>query len=876
MVRPEEDIPDRMWAVEKNYICKYTSSCIIGAEGNELIPVMELLLMRCWPQCMLVLLLVILGAPPIALGQVIINEIHYNPPDLGIEDGLFREFIELHNPAQAPFDLGGCFFDEGIQYVFPDHTVLLPGEYLVLARDVEHGVWRNRSYRVLGPYLGKLDNGGERLILRNVRGQIIETFRYDDTPPWPRGADGYGASLERVDPGEPTAEVHSWRASLTPGGTPGAVNSTYGTPAWPLLTASRFDPPHPTSGQAVRAEVTFDDATPIAAVFLNIDDGLQDSAGTSVFSYDTRWRFWKGTSAPSPGLDWIGSDFDDMHWRFAQGGLGYGDTERVNLRLDDMRGSYTTVYLRKTLTLSAVQTQQAMSLDIYYDDGFICYINGQEAARAQAPNPYTHTSLATGSHESDTLATFPLSNQHFQTGENVIAVVGFNLSLGGSSDFVLAPALRTRDDTSSRLEMTRLDTPGAGVRYEAMLLPRPSQSLVRTNLTVQLNDSSDITLPHAAEPAPFLSYFVYDGEIASTLPLLWILSPQVSTLLNNGHAYGAAVALPVNAVHPTLFDGVRVIPSASQRQKIRFIKGAEFFGDRTINIIPETPTGGTNAGISSPYREHLGYWFYSEMGVLSPWANFYRTIELSPDRTSIQRQQLIFQQINERFLEMHGLDPDGDLYKLDRRANPRWEKHTNLADGTASIDELLHALSISRSEAIATRFNLDNMLAYSAASIFTSNWDGYWQNHWMYLNPVNACWEMYPWDLDWIWGATPPANQGPMYAEMPLSFPIDGVAVGFTKVSRAAGPVTSPMHRDAHYYESYIERLTETFNTTFAQDFLFARIEQDRQRLLDDLALLHQQTGRDTDSLVQQVQQSYDTLKTYIVQRRAFLEPLLR
>jgi len=382
-------------------------------------------------------------------------------------------------------------------------------------------------------------------------------------------------------------------------------------------------------------------------------------------------------------------------------------------------------------------------------------------------------------------------------------------------------------------------------------------------------------LPHVAEPTPFLSYFVYDGEIESTLPLLWIMRAQVSTLLNNGRRYGAAVALPINAAYATLFDGAFTIPSASRREKIRFIKGAEFYGDRTINLIPETPTGGTNAGIDSPYREHLGFWFYAQMGVLSPWAQFYRTIELPNTGQSVQRQQLIFQQINERFLEMNGLDPDADLYKLDRRANPRWEKHTNLAEGTASIDELLDALNKSRRQTIETRFNLNNMLAYSAASIFTSNWDGYWQNHWMYLEPLSGQWEMYPWDLDWIWGATPPANSGVMYAEMPLSFPIDGVAVGFAKVSRAPGPVTSPMHQDTAYYQAYIQRLADTFETTFGQEFIFAKIDENQQRLLDDLALLNQQTGRNTAQLVQQIEQSYETIKTYIVRRRAYLKPLL-
>ena len=831
--------------------------------------------MNLWQRRLAVFLFAVLFGQGISQCQIIVNEIHYNPPDLGIEDGLFREFIELYNSSEDSIDLNGYFFDNGISYTFPDNAQILPGDYIVLAKDVGHHIWRNSPFPIWGPYDGRLDNGGERLTLRNAQGQIIETLTYNDTPPWPRAADGYDASLERVSPIESANDHHSWRASLAPGGTPGAINSVDGTPPTPLLSVWNMNPMHPTSSDPVQIQVTLDGSIPIASVFLNFDDGLESRTGTSVFNDNTSWRFWKGTSTPSEGLEWTTLPFDDTNWQSEQGGFGYGDLAHVNTTLSDMRGNYTTVYLRKTFSLSSLNRWQVFFLDLYYDDGFVCYINGQEAARENAPEPFTHDLPATGSHESNTLSTFVLPNHLFRPGENMITVVGFNISLGGSSDFVLAPSLRYQDDDLSRTDMVCTETSSLGATYQATLPPAPSQSIIRTNLTIQLHDGREITLPHSAEPTPFLSYFVYDGEIESTLPLLWIMRPQVSPLLSNGRRYGAAVALPIDALYPTLFDGVLVIPSSSKREKIRFIKGAEFFGDRTINLIPETPTGGTNAGISSPYREHLGYWFYSQMGVLSPWAQFYRTIEIPRSDQSIQRQQLIFQQINERFLEMNGLDPDADLYKLERRANPRWEKHTNLAEGNASINELLAALNTSRRQTIETRFNLDNMLAYSAASIFTSNWDGYWQNHWMYLDPASADWEMYPWDLDWIWGATPPANAGAMYAEMPLLFPIDGVAVGCTKVSREPGPVTSPMHQDTAYYQAYIQCLADTFETTFGQEFLFAKIDEDQQRLLDDLALLNKQTGRNVDPLIQQIQQSYETIKTYILRRRAYLEPLL-
>jgi len=83
------------------------------------------------------------------------------------------------------------------------------------------------------------------------------------------------------------------------------------------------------------------------------------------------------------------------------------------------------------------------------------------------------------------------------------------------------------------------------------------------------------------------------------------------------------------------------------------------------------------------------------------------------------------------------------------------------------------------------------------------------------------------------------------------------------------------MHQDTSYFEAYKQRLADSFETTFGQDFLFAKMDADQQRLLDDLALLNLQTGRNVDPLVQQIQLSYDTLKTYIVRRRAFLGPLL-
>src|SRR5688572_8695438 len=70
-----------------------------------------------------------LAAP--AAGQVVINEIHYDPPDRTIP----AEFVELHNSGTAPADVSGWFFSDGIHFTIPDGSVIAPGEHLVVAQD---------------------------------------------------------------------------------------------------------------------------------------------------------------------------------------------------------------------------------------------------------------------------------------------------------------------------------------------------------------------------------------------------------------------------------------------------------------------------------------------------------------------------------------------------------------------------------------------------------------------------------------------------------------------------------------------------------------------------------------------------------------------
>ena len=63
---------------------------------------------------------------------VVFNEIMYNPPEES-DDG--REWIELHNQLAVNMDISQWVLEGGVDYTFPDGTVVPGRGYLVVAAD---------------------------------------------------------------------------------------------------------------------------------------------------------------------------------------------------------------------------------------------------------------------------------------------------------------------------------------------------------------------------------------------------------------------------------------------------------------------------------------------------------------------------------------------------------------------------------------------------------------------------------------------------------------------------------------------------------------------------------------------------------------------
>lgn len=150
-----------------------------------------------------------------------ITEIMYAPTG-----GDAYEFLELRNLGGTPVDLTLMSF-EGINYTFPDGSILAPGATLVLGSGSDPAAFDKRypGVRAYGRFGGSLSNNGEKLVLKDRFGRIVTAADYRRGAGWPKEADGGGSSLEVINAADEASDPSSWHASGSPGGSPGEANS---------------------------------------------------------------------------------------------------------------------------------------------------------------------------------------------------------------------------------------------------------------------------------------------------------------------------------------------------------------------------------------------------------------------------------------------------------------------------------------------------------------------------------------------------------------------------------------------------------------------------------------------------------------------------
>ena len=129
-----------------------------------------------------------------------------------------------------------------------------------------------------------------------------------------------------------------------------------------------------------------------------------------------------------------------------------------------MRGVNASAWLRVPFTVPEGASFTSLELSLQYDDGFATYLNGTLLAARNAPDSLAWNSAATGEHSLNLATTWEkmvvsAALGALQTGSNVLAIHGLNLS-PGDSDFLILPALAGVVETSLGARYFPEPTPG--------------------------------------------------------------------------------------------------------------------------------------------------------------------------------------------------------------------------------------------------------------------------------------------------------------------------------------------------------------------------------------------------------------------------------
>jgi hypothetical protein len=192
--------------------------------------------------------------------QVVINEILIDP--LNKQDLL--EFVELYNPNNYAVDLSFWTLSDAVDFFFPPGTTIAAGGYLVVAQE-PGALWSRTGVAALGPFVGRLNNEGETITLRDNRAALVDEVSYGLGFPWPITGVGDERSIQLINPALDNTRPSHWRSAPP---TPGAANATLVENPPPSIEAVTHTPAAPTSADTIRVSATVSDSDGVAAVYL--------------------------------------------------------------------------------------------------------------------------------------------------------------------------------------------------------------------------------------------------------------------------------------------------------------------------------------------------------------------------------------------------------------------------------------------------------------------------------------------------------------------------------------------------------------------------------------------------------------------------------
>jgi len=671
-------------------------------------------------------------------GDIVMNEIMYHPAD----DDDDAQFLELFNRGYETVDLSNWRFTRGITHTFgPEDptTRIPPGGFLVLCKDASKA---SKLYKVGAPAVtweeGRLDHGGETLALENAVGVTIDIVKYNDEPPWPVAADGFGSSLECINPYVDNNHPRNWRASS-------------GKAYWQFVQRTGVG----TSGQLYFYMLEPGECL-IDEVSITEVGGSDNCVPNGDF--ETGEWGWQMTGNHAGSFRETGQAHSGnacMH--IVATGTGESSTNSVNvLTIPELVRDETYV-----LSFWVKHVKGGTRLFSRLSGGGI----GGETALAgsgllSSPGrPNAAFSLD--------LPPFISSVEHIPSmprpkgAGKIVSAVEDDVEVAS----VVLQYKSALEDSWTSVEMHDDGLDGDAVAgdglYAAMTASYPSQTVVQYIVVAWDNAGNATQSPAANDPKPNHAYFVYNREVISKLPVYFMTIPTLASINPSSDNYHPATFVYQGNVYENV--GVRYRGGTARSYpkkclKVRFNKGDLFTGSfdnalKSINLQAMWAD-------KSYLREKLAYDMFKKMGVAycetrhvllyingSYWGLF---LEMeAPGR---------------RYLKRNGRDDTGNLYKAafsmsggTGTSAQGFEKKTNETDGSkADLESFLWGINNTPLEEITDYLNthtlVDSHIAYNAVGCVIGSADQPHKNHFLYHDPTSDKWEMFPWDMDLTYG----------------------------------------------------------------------------------------------------------------------------
>ncbi len=247
---------------------------------------------------------------------------------------------------------------------------------------------------------------------------------------------------------------------------------------------------------------------------------------------------------------------------------------------------------------------------------------------------------------------------------------------------------------------------------------------------------------------------------ASPLPLCQItIDPDSLAALNEDpwteHYFPCTVELQGTPYTAGLRYRGNVVRTMSKKSyKIKLDSGQVFEGRKKLNC---------TSSMCDPclMRESLSMGLFPEAGVPAP-RTWWRAVTLNGEYMGAYCD---VEQLDERFLEAHGLDPAANIYKCDDRLvilpdstdyPSHYEKETNEDGSWDDLITFIEALNLTPDEefyeTFIDDFDFDEYLSYFAVLMLINDGDAIYKNFELYHDLDDDRWMILPWDKDLSWG----------------------------------------------------------------------------------------------------------------------------